>query len=91
MPSIIHIAQYIIIVYCWFFIFQQGGLTPFMLVGTMATADLGAIDPLAELGEVAQQHKMWFHVDAALGGFLVLTDEFNSTDMGQHQCYYFTF
>ncbi|MCW8345045.1 pyridoxal phosphate-dependent class III aminotransferase [Vibrio sp. ZSDZ65] len=51
---------------------QQQGLIPFALVGTAGTTDHGAIDDLNELAVVANVHNMWFHVDSAYGGALIL-------------------
>lgn len=50
----------------------QDGIYPFLLVGTAGTTDTGAVDPLNDLADIAQKHKMWFHVDAAYGGFFIL-------------------
>lgn len=50
------------------------GLTPFLLVGTAGTTDTGAVDPLAELGELARAEGLWFHADGAYGGFFQLTE-----------------
>ncbi len=50
-------------------------LYPLMVVGTAGTTDLGAIDPLQDIGQVCKKHNLWFHVDAAYGGFFILTDE----------------
>jgi aromatic-L-amino-acid/L-tryptophan decarboxylase len=43
------------------------GATPFLLVGTAGTVNLGALDPLDELADLAAQEGLWFHVDGALG------------------------
>lgn len=51
------------------------GLIPFLLVASAGTTDVGAIDPLPALGKIAKKHGLWFHVDAAYGGFFVLTKE----------------
>ena len=44
------------------------------VVGTAGTTDLGAIDPLDALADRAEQHHAHFHVDAAVGSGLVLSD-----------------
>jgi aromatic-L-amino-acid decarboxylase len=53
---------------------RAAGLSPFAVVGSAGTTNTGAIDPLDILADVAQAEDMWFHVDAAYGGFFQLTD-----------------
>lgn len=50
-------------------------LHPFLLIASAGTTDTGSIDPLATLGSIARKYKLWYHVDAAYGGFFVLTKE----------------
>ncbi len=40
-----------------------------LLVGSAPQYPQGVIDPIAELGEVAVEHDLHFHVDACMGGF----------------------
>jgi aromatic-L-amino-acid/L-tryptophan decarboxylase len=54
---------------------QASGLLPFLIIGSAGTTDTGAIDPLDELADLAAEHKAWFHVDAAYGGFFLLVDQ----------------
>ncbi|HJQ01068.1 MAG TPA: pyridoxal-dependent decarboxylase [Jatrophihabitans sp.] len=40
----------------------------FAVVGTAGSTNLGIVDDLAGIAEVAQHHGWWFHVDGAYGG-----------------------
>lgn len=50
------------------------GNIPIAIVGTAGTTDFGSIDPLYDIARVAQQNKLWFHVDAAYGGGLLISE-----------------
>ena len=54
---------------------KQQNLIPLMIIGTAGTTDMGVMDPLNELAQIAQHHSIWFHVDAAYGGFFNLVDD----------------
>src|SRR4051812_13638523 len=54
---------------------KAAGLDPFLVVASAGTTDVGAIDPLADIGDIAKRHGLWYHIDAAYGGFFILTDE----------------
>jgi tyrosine decarboxylase/aspartate 1-decarboxylase len=41
------------------------------LVGTAGTAELGAVDPIPALSEIAFKHGVHLHVDAAFGGLVI--------------------
>ncbi len=54
---------------------KASGLNPFLVVASAGTTDVGAIDPLVDIGAIAKEHGLWYHIDAAYGGFFILTDE----------------
>ncbi|MFL5791667.1 MAG: pyridoxal phosphate-dependent decarboxylase family protein [Actinomycetota bacterium] len=53
---------------------RAAGRRPFLVIGAAGTTNTGAIDPLGAIADVAAREDLWFHVDAAYGGFFVLTD-----------------
>jgi glutamate/tyrosine decarboxylase-like PLP-dependent enzyme len=53
---------------------KRDGLRPFIVIASAGTTDTGAVDPLNDIGEIAANHKTWFHLDAAYGGFFVLAE-----------------
>jgi aromatic-L-amino-acid decarboxylase len=46
---------------------RAAGLTPFCIVGSAGTTATGAVDPLAQIADVARQESTWFHIDGAYG------------------------
>jgi aromatic-L-amino-acid/L-tryptophan decarboxylase len=50
-------------------------LNPFLVVASAGTTDVGAIDPLRKIGQIAKKNNLWYHIDAAYGGFFILTEE----------------
>jgi aromatic-L-amino-acid/L-tryptophan decarboxylase len=53
---------------------RRAGLRPWLVVATAGSTDTGAVDPLDALADVAADSGLWYHVDAAYGGFFLLTD-----------------
>jgi aromatic-L-amino-acid decarboxylase len=51
------------------------GLRPWLVVAAAGTTDTGAVDPLDAIATIAGREGCWFHVDAAYGGFFLLTRE----------------
>lgn len=53
---------------------RAAGLQPFLLISAIGSTDTGAIDPVRELGEICRKEGLWYHIDAAYGGFFILVD-----------------
>ncbi len=51
------------------------GMTPFMIAATAGTVDVGAIDPLNEIADIAREYGIWFHVDGAYGALGMLAED----------------
>lgn len=52
---------------------RAAGARPWLLVGTAGSTDTGSVDDLAALADLAADHGLWLHVDAAYGGAFMLT------------------
>ena len=53
---------------------RGAGLTPFLVVGTAGSVNVGAIDDLDSLATFTEEHGLWFHVDGAFGAPAVLSE-----------------
>ncbi len=52
------------------------GETPFFVAATCGTTMLGAFDPIEEMVPICQKYNVWFHVDGAFGGSLILSPKY---------------
>lgn len=60
----------------------KAGLTPCYIAATVGTTSSNAMDPLAEIGAIARQHHIWFHVDGAMSGTAAICPEFRWIHQG---------
>ena len=61
---------------------RGAGLHPLCVCGNAGATNTGATDPLQELASLSRREGLWFHVDAAYGGFAVLTADGRETFRG---------
>ncbi len=63
----------------------DAGYIPFCVVGNAGTVDTGAVDPLAEIRELANRFELWMHVDGSYGAFAVLAKSARKLFAGMEQ------
>ncbi len=49
------------------------GKKPFAIIGNLGTTNTGSIDPLEKLGEIAKKYNLYFHIDGAFGGSILVS------------------
>ncbi len=54
---------------------REAGFTPFFVVGTAGTVDVGALDDFRGLAALCRRERLWFHVDGAFGALAKLSPE----------------
>jgi aromatic-L-amino-acid/L-tryptophan decarboxylase len=61
---------------------RRNGLIPCFVCATIGTTSSNAMDPIAEIGRVCREQKVWLHVDAAMSGTAAICPEFRNTHAG---------
>lgn len=54
---------------------RSQGRLPLVVAANAGTTNTGAIDPLPQLADLCEKHDIWFHIDAAYGGFAAITPQ----------------
>ncbi len=55
---------------------RSEGYLPFVVIGTAGSVNVGAIDDLNTIAEIAHRESLWFHVDGAFGATAVLSKKY---------------
>jgi aromatic-L-amino-acid/L-tryptophan decarboxylase len=67
------------------------GLHPAIVTSAIGTTGTGAVDPIAAVAEIAQEHGLWHHVDAAWAGSAMLCEEHRGKQAGAERADSYTF
>ncbi|WP_035383465.1 aspartate aminotransferase family protein [Ferriphaselus sp. R-1] len=54
---------------------RAAGSTPFFIAATSGTVDVGAIDDLDAIADLARRERLWLHIDGALGALGMLSPD----------------
>lgn len=54
------------------------GEKPFFVVATVCTTEYGSFDPIEEINSICKKYDLWFHIDGAWGGSILLSDKYKS-------------
>ena len=61
---------------------RREGFKPFCVIGSAGTAATGAIDSLTEIGRIARDHDLWFHIDGAYGAPAAMVEDYRTMFAG---------
>lgn len=61
---------------------RREGFQPFLAVASAGTTNTGAVDDMEAISEICRREDLWLHVDAAYGGFFMLTERGRETMRG---------
>jgi aromatic-L-amino-acid decarboxylase len=67
------------------------GLLPAIVTSAIGTTGTGAVDPVAAVSDIAIEHGLWHHVDAAWAGAAMLCEEHRAAQAGAERADSYTF
>ena len=70
---------------------RADGLHPAIVTSAIGTTGTGAVDPIAAVADIAGEHGLWHHVDAAWAGSAMLCEEHRGSQRGAERADSYTF
>jgi aromatic-L-amino-acid decarboxylase len=70
---------------------RAAGLVPAIVTSAVGTTGTGAVDPIADIADIALEHGLWHHVDAAWAGSAMLCEEQRRHQAGAERADSYTF
>ncbi|HEV2774401.1 MAG TPA: pyridoxal-dependent decarboxylase [Solirubrobacteraceae bacterium] len=70
---------------------RAAGLLPTIVTSAVGTTGTGAVDPVAAVSDIAREHGLWHHVDAAWAGSAMLCEEQRAHQAGAERADSYTF
>jgi aromatic-L-amino-acid decarboxylase len=70
---------------------RAAGLVPAIVTSAIGTTGTGAVDPVADVADLAREHGVWHHVDAAWAGSAMLCEEHRRHQAGAERADSYTF
>lgn len=70
---------------------RKAGLTPLIVTSVLGTTGTAAIDPIAEIAQIAEEEGLWHHVDAAYAGSAMICPELRHLQDGVESADSYTF
>lgn len=70
---------------------RAAGLVPAIVTSAVGTTGTGAVDPVAAVADIAREHGLWHHVDAAWAGSAMLCEEQRRHQAGAERADSYTF
>src|SRR4051794_9369141 len=70
---------------------RAAGLVPAIVTSAIGTTGTGAVDPVAAVSDIATEHGLWHHVDAAWAGSAMLCEEHRVHQAGAERADSYTF
>lgn len=70
---------------------RAAGLSPFVIIGTAGAVNVGAIDDLDQIADIAATEDMWFHIDGAFGAMAILSERMRPSLKGMERAHSLAF